>query len=167
MSARIENLRIIADYSSPRFTPHYNCELCQPSQPFAALLLHVLICHVPGDSYTLHVSRVGTRPPDTVSGGQWSPVCGNTANTGPGSLCECGQCRPVSALPLGRKPVDLSTTWGKLGHNMFWNNIVAGNGASSNYLLSGEQKPSFNAGWACTLQISRSSAPGRRGRKRN
>ena len=87
MSARIENLRIIADYSSPRFTPHYNCELCQPSQPFAALLLHVLICHVPGDSYTLHVSRVGTRPPDTVSVGQWSPVCGNTANTGPGSLC--------------------------------------------------------------------------------
>ena len=62
MSARIENLQIIADYSSPRFTPLYNCELCQPSQPFAALLLHVLICHVPGDSYTLHVSRVGTRP---------------------------------------------------------------------------------------------------------
>ena len=89
MSARIENLRIIADYSSPRFTPHYNCELCQPSQPFAALLLHVLICHVPGDSYTLHVSRVGTRPVDTFSGGQWSPVCGNTANTGPGSLCVC------------------------------------------------------------------------------
>ena len=111
MSARIENLRIIADYSSPRFTPHYNCELCQPSQPFAALLLHVLICHVPGDSYTLHVSRVGTRPRTrslVVSGHKCVGTlnCQHWARV---TVCVCGQC-PVSTPPLERKPVDLSTT---------------------------------------------------------
>ena len=92
------SLRIIL---RPASTNTVNCVSPANHLLHCYLLLHVLKCHVPGDSYTCHVSARG--------GGQWSQVCRNTDTTGPGSLCVCGYC-PVSTLPLERKPVDLSTT---------------------------------------------------------